>query len=120
MRGNRQADTKTYIAKCFSESHLDKIVQDQLLDLALMNVKCNNLIENKQRNLNKFLKAKNNNQDLPLIPRSASNFTLNGTEAIRDTTKFGMLQKRCQEIRENYNKQICDLCFSVGYWKRRL
>ena len=113
-RGNRQEDAKKYLMEIFSESHLDKIIQEELLDLAIKNIKCNNLIENQRRNLSKFLKAKDSNPDLPFIPRSASSFTLNGTEAIRESAEFGMLQEHCKKATEDYNKKISELCFSVG------
>ena len=90
-----------------------------MLDLAFKNLKINNLIENKERNLKKFIKAKENNPDLPFIPKSASSFTLNGTDAAKGSKDFELLQLKYSKLTETYNKKISELCFEVGLLEKK-
>ena len=118
-RGDRKKETELFVKEKLAESHLEKIIKDELLDLAIQILKTNNLLENKQRNLLKFEKAKNINPDLPFIPKSASNFQLNSSDAIKGTKKFDELQQHCKLVTEKYNKEISNLCYQVGLLEKQ-
>ena len=119
-RGDRKRETENFVKEKFAESHLEQILKEGLLELALTNLKVDNLIENKNRNLLKFEKAKQNNPDLPFIPKSASNFELNGTEAVKGTDEFDLLQQQCKKITEKFNKDVSDLCYQVGLLEKKV
>ena len=104
-KGNRHEEVKKFVTNAFAESHLQQIIKDELVKIAVSQVKINNIIGQNQRVLKKFEDAIIANPDLPFIPNSASNLTLTASESVRAANKFEEISLQVEEAKQIFNKK---------------